>query len=88
MEPERILFQNWITTRWKAMERWESVGPGIEELRISIARIDTDVYLSWVAEIGKRDGVWPHIEFGGAQIAGKGDRTFKARWVEYARTLT
>jgi len=42
-------------------------------------------YRNWLETYHMKDGIPPHIQFGGAIVAGEGDPTFHQRWVEFAR---
>ncbi len=49
------------------------------------AHVNSRAYRRWLIEHPPENGIPPHIQFGGAVVAGKGDPTFHARWERYAR---
>lgn len=54
-----------------------------------MAHVNSRTYREWLEEGGywqspEEPGIPPHISFGGAVVAGRGDPMFKPRWVEYA----
>lgn len=54
-----------------------------------MAHVNSRTYREWLEEGGywqseNEPGIPPHISFGGAVVAGRGDPDFKRRWVEYA----
>jgi len=71
---------------WTVHHVWMSRIWGFLE-RIEIAHVNSRTYRQWL-ELHPESfdmGVPPHIQFGGAVVAGKGDPEFKARWAAYAR---
>ena len=76
---------NWITTIYQWMNR--VVGEGIFDPQSKwwTAHICTRAYRNWLQTYETKDGIPPHISFGGAIEAGERDITFKDRWTDYAR---
>jgi len=71
---------NWITLAYRWMirlntETWEG----------ERAFVHTRVYRQWLETYEAKDGLPPHICFGGAIEARDADLTFYPRWVEYAK---
>lgn len=76
--------ENTITIRYVHMMRWD-----LKAGKMQFARSDSRRYREWLREDDsfERYGHLPHIGFGGAVVAGKGDPEFYPRWLAYARTL-
>lgn len=81
---ERTARDNIWTIRYKYMNRWRCVDGRITE--IEIAQVGSERYAQWLAESPACEPL-PHIQFGGAVVAGEGDPAFYLRWRDYAMTL-
>lgn len=75
---------NWTTIVYYWMDRIE--GKSIfNPTSWNTAHISTRLYKQWLETYSFKDGIPPHIQFGGAIESGKGDPTFYQRWKEYAK---
>lgn len=54
---------------------------------IQRAHVNCRAYRQWLETYLLKDGVPPHIAFGGAVVSSKGDPEFHSRWVEYAKEM-
>src|ERR1700741_5558785 len=63
----------WMSRIWGAFEK------------IEIAHVNSRTYRQWLDTYDMPNGIPPHIQFGGAVVAGARDPTFHARWVAYVR---
>ena len=75
----RIEYGNFYTTIYHHMIRMQGFFDRVER-----TTADTPTYQLWLLGYPLKDGVPPHISFGGAirSIPG-GDPTFYSRWIEY-----
>lgn len=53
--------------------------------RFEYATVDSRRYRQWLETYPMPDGIPPHIQFGGAVVAGERDPEFLNRWKVYAR---
>lgn len=76
---EEIRHDNFITIKYQ----WMNKVHGFFE-KVYVAKADSLIYQSWLIGYPLKDGIPPHISFGGGiePIPG-GDPTFYRRWVEY-----
>lgn len=73
-------YENCWTIHYVWMIRFHGFFEDVEGAHVNSRR-----YRQWLDTHDMPDGVPPHIQFGGAVVAGERDPTFRARWVEYAR---
>lgn len=78
--------ENTRTIFWEVMERWSCRDGKLYS--IETAKVVSPRYWQWLAEETEPRNHYPHIQFGGAVVAGKGDPEFYNRWLTYARTLS
>ena len=71
---------NWKTDIYRYMSKFDTE----TKTFIDLAHTSTRKYRQWLETYQTEDGIPPHISFGGAIVAGKGDPTFHSRWKEYA----
>jgi TAT (twin-arginine translocation) pathway signal sequence len=76
---------NTRTIFYEIMERWTTRDGKL--VSIETAKVGSQRYWQWLAEETEPRNHYPHIQFGGAVVAGKGDPEFHKRWLAYARTL-
>lgn len=76
---------NWITIIYAYMNR--VIGEGIFDpsAHWEFANVHTRRYRMWLETYEMKNGIPPHISFGGAIESGQGDPTFLSRWQDYAR---
>lgn len=72
--------ENTITNLYNRMEVWD-----FPNTQLRIVRVDSPEYLDLIAKHPPENGIPPHITFGGAVVAGKGDPTFHPRWEDRTR---
>jgi hypothetical protein len=53
--------------------------------KLEIAHVNSRLYRQWLETYEMKNGIPPHIQFGGAVVAGSGDPDFHTRWVAYAQ---
>lgn len=63
----------WMNRVWGFYEKFE------------VAHVNSRRYRQWLETYEMKDGIPPHIQFGGAVVAGEGDPEFYNRWAAYAR---
>lgn len=73
----RTARENTYTLYYWHMMRWD-----LRAQRMEFARSDSPAYRAWLASdpYYAAQDVPPHIQFGGAVVAGKGDPHFHSRW--------
>lgn len=77
---------NWITIIYPWMDR--IIGESIfDYISWQSTHISTRLYRQWLDAYQIKDGIPPHISFGGAIKSGEPDETFYPRWQEYARYM-
>lgn len=76
---------NWITIVYQWMDR--VIGESLFDPASTweCTHTSTRRYRQWLETYEMKDGIAPHIQFGGAIEAGTGDPTFHPRWVKYAQ---
>ena len=84
---ERTAVDNTLTYVYRIMTRVRirTSEDGDEVWTFQSARVGSDTYNSWLAETPPANGIPPHIQFGGAVVAGSRDPLFKAKWEERTR---
>ena len=67
--------ENTKTIIYTIMNRWD-----FDNQSLYIASVGTDRYEEWLKEMPPKNGIPPHIQFGGAIVSGESDPTFYHRW--------
>ncbi len=79
---------NWITIVYEWMNRVTTSDSILSpNSRWETAHTSMRRYRQWLEIYEAKDGLPPHIQFGGAIEAGEGDPTFYSRWQAYAREM-
>lgn len=78
---------NWQTIVYQWMTRIVGESLWDPEAKWELTHTSTRRYRSWLETYEWKDGIPPHIQFGGAIEAGQGDPTFYDRWKAYAKEM-